>query len=204
MPSKSSSSRNPVVPSKGSSSGSSSQQVTTKNTQKKKEKKANGAVYIITMKKCKDQPSPPFAKVGYSSQVTDDCKQRVQKLQTGNPHKLICKHQFFVTIPKDAEKAAHTRLNELNLNLEKQNRCDGGSEWFLFPDENDEESLIDVVRDAITRGNWLVSEKASDWVESSINPSLSPSQSPQFVYNSKWRQVPCKGDVLQHITYNCK
>ena len=79
--------------------------------------------------------------------------------------------------------------------------CRGGREWFSFP-QGGLQALANRVRAVLNDAGVLGSR--SDWVESSINPSLSPNQSPQFVYNSKWRQVPCKGDELQHITYNCK
>ena len=79
--------------------------------------------------------------------------------------------------------------------------CRGGTEWFSFPGSG-LQSLANRVRAVLNDAGVLAS--TSDWVESSINPSLSPNQSPQSVYNSKWRQVPCKGDELQHITYNCK
>ena len=197
---------NPVVSSTGGNAASSSQVTTTNTGQQQQQKVATGAVYIITMDPCDGHPSPPFGKVGKTEKTESACKARVDKLQTGNPHKLRCKHMFLVTVPKDAEKAAHKNLTKPppnNFRLKTQRGCGGGEEWFRFP--NDQlGSLINRVRAVITEGGWFVSEQSFDWVESSINPSLSPNQSPQFVYNSKWRQVPCRGDELQHITYNCK
>ena len=198
---------NPVVSSTGGN-GASSSQVTATNAgqQQQQQKVATGAVYIIIMNACDGQPSPPFGKVGKTDRTALACKARVEELQTGNPHKLICKHVFRVTKPNDAEKAAHKNLTKPapnDFHLKSQRGCGGGKDWFRFP--NDQVgSLISTVRAVITDGGWFVSEQSFDWVESSINPSLSPNQSPQFVYNSKWRQVPCIGDELQHITYNCK
>ena len=198
---------NPLVPSTGGTGASSSQVTTTTGGQQQQQQKvAAGAVYIIIMDACDGQPSPPFGKVGITNSTASACKARVDKLQTGNPHKLICKHMFLVTIPRDAEKAAHKNLTKPppnNFRLKTQRGCDGGGEWFRFPN-GQVGSLINRVRGVISDGGWLVSEQSFDWVESSIDPSLSPNQSPQFDYNSKWRQVPCRGDELQHITYNCK
>ena len=199
---------NPLVPSTGGTGASSSQVTTTTagQQQQQQQKVADGAVYIIIMDACDGQPSPPFGKVGITNNTASACKARVDKLQTGNPHKLICKHMFLVTKPREAEKAAHKDLTKPapdDFGLKTQRGCNGGGEWFRFP--NDQvESLINRVRGVINDGGWLVSEQSFDWVESSIDPSLSPNQSPQFDYNSKWRQVPCRGDELQHITYNCK
>ena len=194
------------MPSKNAASSS---QVTTTNTgqQQQQQKVARGAVYIITMDACAGQPSPPFGKVGKTDRTENACKARVDELQTGNPHKLKCKHMFLVTEPYNAEKAAHRNLTKPppnNFHLKTQRGCGGGKDWFLFPNGQTVASLITRVRAVITDGGWFVSELTFDWVESSINPSLSSNQSPQFVYNSKWRQVPCRGDELQHITYNCK
>ena len=198
---------NPVVASTGGNGASSSQvTTTTPGQQQQQQKVAKGAVYIITMDSCDSQPSPPFGKVGITRRTASACKARVDELQTGNPHKLRCKHMFLVTEPKEAEEAAHHNMTKPppnNLELKTQRRCGGGGEWFRFPN-GQVGSLINRVRAVISEGGWLVSEQSFDWVESSINPSLSPNQSPQFVYNSKWRQVPCRGDELQHITYNCK
>ena len=197
---------NPVVSSTGGNGASSSQVTATNAGQQQQQKVATGAVYIITMNPCDSQPSPPFGKVGKTDRTASACKARVEELQTGNPHKLICKHMFLVTKPKDAEKAAHKNLTKPppnNFHLKTQRGCGGGKDWFRFPN-GQVGSLINRVRGVITDGGWFVSEESFDWVESSINPSLSPNQSPQFVYNSRWRQVPCIGDELQHITYNCK
>ena len=203
--SKSSSKHNPVKPVVPSGKAGASGQVTTAtNTGKQQKKVARGAVYILTMNSCVNQPSPPFGKVGKTDRTANACRARVQELQTGNPHKLRCRHVFLVTNPLSAETGAHNDLKGSNLHLKTQRGCDGGKDWFLFPDSQTVGSLITRVRQAITAGGWFVEEESHDWVESSINPSLFPNQSPQFVYNSKWRQVPCKGDELQHITYNCK
>ena len=157
------------------------------------------------MNACVNQPSPPFGKVGRSGRTANDCQARVRELQTGNPHKLRCRHTFLVSVNAlTAERAAHDKLKEDNLQLKTQRGCDGGKDWFLFPDGQTVGSLITKVREALNQVGWLVTEQSSDWNESSINPSISPNQSPQFVYNSKWRQVPCRGNELQHITYNCK
>ena len=94
---------NPVVPS--GKAGSSSQVTTATNAGKKEKKVARGAVYIITMKRCVDQPSPPFAKVGQTSRTRAGCKDRVKELQTGNPHKLICKNQFFCYRPRKCDSS---------------------------------------------------------------------------------------------------
>ena len=198
---------NPVVPNKNAAS-SSHGQVATSSAGKKQKKKATGAVYIMTMDACVTQPSPPFGKVGQTDRTASHCQARLRELQTGNPHRLRCVHMFLVTDPEEAESAAHSNMTKPppnNLHLKSQRNCGTGKDWFLFPDGQTVQSLINRVRAVITDGGWFVSESSNnDWVESSINPSLSPNQSPQFLYNSKWRQLPCRGDELLHITYNCK
>ena len=167
---------------------------------KPKPKKTTGVVYIINMRACLSQPAPPFGKVGSSSRPDNNCGARVGELQTGNPHQLVCNHMFPVT---EQLSAAEGRVRR-NLTASGYNiypSCRGGTEWFSFPGSG-LQSLANRVRAVLNDAGVLASR--SDWVESSINPSLSPNQFPQSVYNSKWRQVPCKGDELQHITYNCK
>ena len=156
-----------------------------------------GAVYIATMNSCQNQP---YGKIGSTGRTDNSCGARLGELQTGNPHQLVCGHVFLVTeVPTTAERRVHQQLTTDNLNI--YTTCRGGTEWYSFP-RGGVRGLANRVRAILDDANVLV--PASDWVESSINPSLSPNQSPQFVYNSKWRQVPGKGDELQHITYNCK
>ena len=193
---------NPPVPS--TKKGSSSKGTTTTKQRKQEKNEAPGGVYVIDMGDCANKSSPPFGKVGRTTRTANDCKARVQQLQTGNPFKLRCRRTFLVRVdPEIAERAAHDKLKEEHLHLKTQQDCEGGEDWFLFPDGQRVASLIDNVRQTLSQAGWIVSEQR-DWVESSINPSISPNQSPQFVYNSKWRQVPCRGNELQHITYNCK
>ena len=159
-----------------------------------------GDVYIITMNRCLNQSAPPFGKVGSSERTENNCAARIGELQTGNPHQLVCRYTFSVTEdPKTAERRVRHNLTEDGFNIYPS--CRGGTEWFTFPGSR-VQSLAARARAVLNDAGVLAS--TSDWVESSINPSLSPNQSPHFVYNSKWRQVPCKGDELQHITYNCK
>ena len=159
-----------------------------------------GDVYIITMNRCLNQSAPPFGKVGSSERTENNCAARVGELQTGNPHQLVCRYTFSVTEdPKTAERRVRHNLTEDGFNIYPS--CRGGTEWFTFPGSR-VQSLAARARAVLNDAGVLAS--TSDWVESSINSSLSPNQSPHFVYNSKWRQVPCKGDELQHITYNCK
>ena len=169
-------------------------------TQKPQKTVVFGDVYIITMNSCLNQPTPPFGKVGSSNRTAKNCQARLRELQTGNPHRLVCRHTFSVT---ENERTAEIRVQrQLRADgLDVQPRCGGGREWFSFP-RGGLQALINRVRQILNDAGVLAPR--SDWVESSINQSLSPNQSPQFVYNSKWRQVPCKGDELQHITYNCK
>ncbi|CAH3189873.1 unnamed protein product [Porites evermanni] len=152
------------------------------------------------MRACLSQPAPPFGKVGSSSRPDNNCGARVGELQTGNPHQLVCNHMFHVTVALSTAEG-RVRTNLTNSGYSVYPSCHGGREWFRFPGTG-LQSLADRVRAVLNDAGFLATR--SDWVESSINPSLSPNQSPQFVYNSKWRQVPCKGDELQHITYNCK
>ena len=169
-------------------------------TQKPQKTVVFGDVYIITMNPCLDQPAPPFGKVGSSSRTANNCGARLGELQTGNPHQLTCSHTFSVTEnQRTAENRVKRQLRTDGLDIYPS--CRGGTEWFSFPGSG-VQSLAARVREILNDAGVLAPR--SDWVESSINPSLSPNQSPQFVYNSKWRQVPCKGDELQHITYNCK
>ena len=159
-----------------------------------------GDVYIITMNRCLNQPAPPFGKVGSSNRTANTCRARLKELQTGNPHQLVCRYTFSVTVNElTAENRVKRKLTTDGLKVSE--RCHGGTEWFSFP-QGGLQALANRVREILNEAGYL--PPRSDWVESSINPSLSPNQSPQFVYNSKWRQVPCKGDELQHITYNCK
>ena len=159
-----------------------------------------GVVYIVTMRACLTQGAPPFGKVGSSSRPDNNCGARLGELQTGNPHQLACNHMFRVTGDlRTAEGRVHRQLRTDGLHIYQS--CGGGREWYSFPGRG-VQSLATRVRNILNSTGVLA--PTSDWVESSINPSLSPNQSPQFVYNSKWRQVPCKGDELQHITYNCK
>ena len=169
-------------------------------TQKPKKTVVIGDVYIITMKRCLNQPEPPFGKVGSSKRTESNCQARLKELQTGNPHQLVCRHTFPVT--ENERTAEHTVKKQLRAEgLGIQPSCRGGSEWFSYP-RGGLAALANRVTQILNDEGVLAPR--SDWVESSINPSLSPNQSPQFLYNSKWRQVPCKGDELQHITYNCK
>ena len=169
-------------------------------TQKPKKTVVIGDVYIITMNRCLNQPAPPFGKVGSSKRTASNCQARLKELQTGNPHQLVCGHTFPVTEnERTAENTVKRQLRAEGLGI--QPSCRGGSEWFSYP-RGGLAALANRVRQILNDEGVLAPR--SDWVESSINPSLSPNQSPQFLYNSKWRQVPCKGDELQHITYNCK
>ena len=159
----------------------------------------SGVVYIIHMNPCLGS-APPFGKVGSTSRSANFCQARVRELQTGNPHQLVCNHYFSVV--GNLTRAESTVHNQLRLDGRSiRGTCHGGREWYSFPGSG-VQSLANRVRAILNEAGFLAPTR--DWVESSINPSLSPNQSPQFVYNSKWRQVPCKGDELQHITYNCK
>ena len=146
------------------------------------------------------QPGPPFGKIGSTSRRQNNCQARISELQTGNPFPLRCSYTFSINArsARQAENLVHQRVTE----VAGINRCSGGTEWYSFPPRRGVRGLRDAVFNILNRSGLL--PPSSDWVESSINPSLSPNQSSQFVYNSKWRQVPCKGDELQHITYNCK
>ena len=169
-------------------------------TQKPQKTVVVGDVYIITMNRCLNQPAPPFGKVGSSNRTESNCHARLKELQTGNPHQLVCRHTFPVTEnERTAESTVRRLLRADGLGI--QPRCRGGTEWFSYP-RGGLAALANRVRQILNDEGVLAPR--SDWVESSINPSLSPNQSPQFLYNSKWRQVRCKGDELQHITYNCK
>ena len=159
----------------------------------------SGVVYIIHMNICLGS-RPPFGKVGATTRSANFCQARVRELQTGNPHQLVCNHYFSVVGNLTrAESTVHNQLRDDGLSI--RGTCNGGREWYSFPGSG-VQSLANRVRAILHQNGFLA--PTSDWVESSINPSLSPNQFPQFVYNSKWRQVPCKGDELQHITYNCK
>ena len=161
-----------------------------------------GVVYIIHMNPCLNS-APRFGKVGSSRRSANYCQARVRELQTGNPHELVCNYMFNVVGNlTTAERTVHDTLRDVDgLNTRANHNCNGGREWYSFPG-NGVQSLAQRVRAILQQAGFLA--PTNDWVESSINPSLSPNQSPQSVYNSKWRQVPCKGDELQHITYNCK
>ena len=149
------------------------------------------------MNSCHNQP---YGKIGSTTRTDNSCGARLGELQTGNPHRLVCSYVFLVSeLPGTAERRVHQQLREDGLHIYPS--CHGGREWYSFPGRG-VRSLASRVEAILNAADVLV--RTRDWVESSINPSLSPNQSPQFVYNSKWRQVPCKGDELQHITYNCK
>ena len=65
-----------------------------------------GYIYVIIMDDCEGHSAPPFAKVGY----TNDCDRRIRELQSGNPHKLICRYTFWVSNRHRAEqKSPHVR-----------------------------------------------------------------------------------------------
>ena len=162
----------------------------------------SGAVYVIHMNPCLNI-QPRFAKIGSTRNPANHCQGRVGSLQTGNANQLVCNHQFAVVGNLTrAERKVHDTLRDIDqLSTRANHACHGGREWYTFPGTG-VQSLANRVRAILHQAGYLA--PTNDWVESSINPSLSPNQFPQFVYNSKWRQVPCKGDESQHITYNCK
>ena len=158
-----------------------------------------GAVYVANMNSCQNMP---YGKIGSTTRTDNSCGTRIAELQTGNPHQLVCNQRRVFLVTGDlasAEQRVHRQLRDDGLHAYPT--CRGGREWYSYP-RGGLQGLASRVREVLSDAGVLAQRR--DWVESSINPSLSPNQSPQFVYNSKWRQVPCKGDELQHITYNCK
>ncbi|CAH3039183.1 unnamed protein product, partial [Porites lobata] len=66
--------------------------------------------------------APPFAKVGF----TNNCQERLQNLQAGNPFQMTCYQTFHVCKKKDAEKAAHKEIGRYRVQMR------GGTEWFFY------------------------------------------------------------------------
>jgi len=163
-----------------------------------------GSVYIMTMEDCYGYSAPPFAKVGYSS----NCNQRRYTLNIGNPHELTCYETFQVTHMRNAERAAHDELDNRGLRLD----CDGGTEWFRYEDDTDDDlddidDFVQIVRNAIQ--NYLVQNEDSGGERdrgSSINHApnqVAAKMASNYGHNNtKWRQ-DLKGNML-HVKYNCK
>ena len=153
------------------------------------------------MNQCQGHNATPFAKVGY----TNDCARRIQELQAGNPHQLICQYTFPVSNRHDSERAAHDALDQQGLRV----YCNGGREWFTVPGGLDDiDEFAEIVRAAIVE--FMLDEESPeedrDLAESSIN--LAPNQAAAKIAtnyghnNTNWRQ-DLKGNML-HVKYNCK
>ena len=82
--------------------------------------------------------APPFAKVGF----TNNCTQRLNNLQAGNPFQMTCYQTFHVCKKKDAERAAHDAIEGDRVVM------NGGTEWFFYRSLGNLESTVSA---AITR-----------------------------------------------------
>ena len=164
----------------------------------RRRRRTRPVVYVAHMVGCPGHDPPPFGKIGSTSRPEDGCRDRLTELQTGNPFRLVCDSQFPIY---GSHTQAERKVRDELRDTYHLPRCSGGREWFQFP-QGGLDGLVEAVHNILHENGYLTPSK--DWVESSINPSLSPNQPSQFVYISKWRQVPCKGDELQHIKYNCK
>ena len=161
-----------------------------------------GYIYIIQMsgEHQRRNRAPPFAKVGF----TNNCQQRLNNLQAGNPYQLTCYQTYPVCNKHEAERVAHEAIRADRV------RMGGGTEWFYY------ESLEDLEETVSAAIHQLIDRSVSDLVELSKNPCLTPNPAgvimatnyghlnPWFagVYNQRWRQE-MQGNVLQ-IKYNCK
>ena len=101
-----------------------------------------GYIYIIQMSGSYHRPpvrydAPPFAKVGF----TNNCQQRLNNLQAGNPFQMTCYQTFHVCKKNDAERAAHGAIGPDRV------RMNGGTEWFYYTSLG---ALETTVRTAIT------------------------------------------------------
>ena len=102
-----------------------------------------GYIYIIQMSGSYRGPSetyrpPPFAKVGF----TNNCQQRLNNLQAGNPFQMTCYQTFHVCKKNEAEREAHRAIGRNRVQMR------GGTEWFYYTSLSD---LERTVRTAITR-----------------------------------------------------
>ena len=84
--------------------------------------------------------APPFAKVGF----TNNCQERLQNLQAGNPFQMTCYQTFHVCKKRDAERAAHTAIGHYRVAM------GGGTEWFFYISLGNLESTVSAAID-----QWL-------------------------------------------------
>ena len=111
----------------GSSSGAGASGSSGRGSQCRSKPNDPGYIYIIQMSGYYDAPpqryvAPPFAKVGF----TNNCQERLQNLQAGNPFQMTCYQTFHVCKKKDAEKAAHKEIGRYRVQMR------GGTEWFFY------------------------------------------------------------------------
>ena len=100
---------------------------------------SNDKGYVYCIAEYKGGRESGYFKIG----TAYDPEKRLKDLQTGNPRELkIWKEPQWVSQRLDAERAAHTALEEYKVNLR------GGTEWFKVP-QDEQDKFYDLFCKAI-------------------------------------------------------
>lgn len=124
---------------------------------KKRRTSKKGYIYLIQATDNETSEATGYYKVG----MTDDKKQRLDNLQTGNPFYLKMIHCTKRQVVASRETDAHKEFEE-DENIEKCiDSQGGGKEWYYT--EEKEDYVKDVFRDGVEVATEDVNMDAHGW-----------------------------------------